>query len=427
MLGEVALAGIRLTWRFGTDTRFASWLRERPWTSRGGVVVAHVTGPEQAAVVSELAVARLRESDGQKLGRDLELRLCELDPDLPSPLQQVQRWLEMPVQVPGSAFTLRDTARRVAELERVWIVSCHAGGPDRPWRTGLRCHVEDLNKADADARLAVVVLTPDAPDPDGVDLRCGQIAGPLGAQGALARWDAYVHTRLAWEAAGNLDRATSLHDRVTTVRRDDDAGLERCLNEWARLSWRDLDGAVRERILRHCSAAVGAPAPDAWGSEPELEPFVWNPGGVVLPVPWLARALLTTGAGHPPLRGLLRCALVCAPLRDAVAARCLAAESRLRAAAEPTAPPPVEAEALLRHVEAGRAYECLHYPEDAAAIPRSAWDLVSLGDFIRALPPAHPRRGLMEDIRILRNAVLHGHYVSWKTLVQADLIARRMR
>jgi hypothetical protein len=142
---------------------------------------------------------------------------------------------------------------------------------------------------------------------------------------------------------------------------------------------------------------------------------------VVEPVPWLARAVLGREGRSSPARGALRAALTCAPLRDAVVARCLSWEARLRGAYVPVGQPPPRAAAAFADLERGQGPDRAGYPPECPALPRSAWELVPLGEFVSALP-ATPAARVMNEVRTLRNSMAHGHYVSWATLLRADAL-----
>lgn len=166
-------------------------------------------------------------------------------------------------------------------------------------------------------------------------------------------------------------------------------------------------------------------AVQAWTRVPKLEPLAWAPASVWSPVPWVARAVLST-CGSLPSRGALRASLTCTPLREAVIARCLSWEAEFRGAAVPNGPAPTRASSALSAFLAGRDRYGGLYPAESPAAPTSGWEFATLGEFLAALPPT-ATRATMDNVREIRNALLHGHYVSWATLQAVDSCAVALR
>jgi hypothetical protein len=82
----------------------------------------------------------------------------------------------------------------------------------------------------------------------------------------------------------------------------------------------------------------------------------------------------------------------------------------------------VRASSALAAFERGRSADSARYPVNSPAAPTNGWEFATLGEFIAALPPT-PVRSTLHEIREIRNAMVHGHYVSWHTLEAVDACA----
>lgn len=426
MLIDVGLAGVQLTWRFGRTDAETRWLDSRPWSNRGGVLTLRVGGPAGGDAVGASVLDRVRQIEGSRFARDVFATSTELDLPMSDALAQIRRWLE--VGEPRSAAErLASTAAALREVERVWVVQAQKLH-EMPTRfpDELRNVLEALQKLDPRARAAVVLLDNVARKSEAIDLRRGMPIAGIGVGMPVALWDWYVHHRLAWESGGDIDRAQRWQDALSSVRRGDDDGIEVRLNEAADVALNELPSRTREVLLACAGRPIDVGGVARWLEEDALEPLAWDPSGVLEPLPWVARALLRRTGYSSPARGALRAALVCAPLRDLVVARCLAWEGQVRGARVPAGQPSERTRSIFAQFERGSGVERSGYPRGSPAVPRSAWEFASLGEFIAALPPTRTT-ATMHEVRRLRNAMVHGHHVSWATLVQVDALETALR
>jgi hypothetical protein len=231
-------------------------------------------------------------------------------------------------------------------------------------------------------------------------------------------WAIYLHTRLAWESAGNLDRAMQWEQGIgSRVGYGQDAQLEASLNklateEWGRVA-RESANEVRDRLCRATPRA--APMDESL----LRQRLFWRPHGstVSRPAPWVARALLLEGKSDEAYE-LLRVSLVCGPLLRAAVGRCLDLEAHARTRFREFLRDPLqlepEASSRLAAFRAGRGPDVQLYPKGCPALPTTGWAFTEFGPFIgalRSLPQT--QRDALNDLRTLRNALAHGHFVPW--------------
>jgi hypothetical protein len=148
----------------------------------------------------------------------------------------------------------------------------------------------------------------------------------------------------------------------------------------------------------------------------------WRPVGEPRPrpTPWWSRAVLCEGYSGP-LRYLFRSCLVCAPIAREVLVRCFDLEAGDRAYCSPYQGASDNPEPERRYEEFLRGYqgsEAQFYPRCCPAVPRCASDFATYGNILACLPAGLPRRSERHRLRLVRNTVAHGHYISWGILTE---------
>jgi len=261
------------------------------------------------------------------------------------------------------------------------------------------------------------------------------------AEGQDAAWRAYLHVRAAWEAGGRLSLARRFEAKLFESRSPlvgDDALVERGLNKAAAELWESADMPTRGALLRYLEGMTAGRAsePRSIASSKEEEQLrraglLWNPAGSgsSLPCPWVARGLLLRSA-EPTASMLLRSVLVCALLARDVLTRCFDLEMRARLALSPAVTgsrPSAECEGrFAAFVSRSNNFESSLYPLDCPAVPRSAWAFASFGEFTRGAGQASERSHPLTRLRLLRNAIAHGHYVGWRAVSEVLAIEKQL-
>ncbi len=247
-----------------------------------------------------------------------------------------------------------------------------------------------------------------------------------------ARWAAFTHLRLAWECAGKpLSTLASdiwwRSQSAPTI--GSESELEAVLNSHARHVGSTEDKSIIESVRRLLRKST-------FGSEIiELarRGLLWksHPDAAFTVAPWLARLWLQQGCSDRE-RSLLRNSLNCVWLSRDILFRCLAMENSVRQrhtllSGVPTSPPSEDARKSL-HIACTEASSMSAYPSGHPCQPdfnRDGWHYASLGEWDAAHPAAP---AFWRDLRRLRNALAHEHYVGWRHVMEVtrlgELIGR---
>jgi hypothetical protein len=427
---RVSLAQFETQWRFVDSGRLEAWLASRPWVDGGGVRLLRASGPAQATLLTEALPERVHAVDQGRTNVDtLLVRSFDAVGDV-----RALAKLVFDIQ-PSSTRRALELAADVLSHQRTLLVLEGTRLPEEAVRAFIEAATQlasDVAKLRPSVALPVLVIhSPGLPCAEGgwsftSGGPLGEVLGRSDAQPS-ARWAAYVHMRLAWESAGELDVALEWAAPAAGLTSGADGGLEQVLNALADEAWQRLDGSRRE-LLHGYLAMLGKRPWDRMEyirrtEELQAAQLAWRPSGVahVRPVPWAARALARQDRRPAHTQTLLRSCMTCAPIAKEVVSRCLDLEAYLRArhAPEPVPRPFGKADEALRDFQ-GRGNESFDrrfYPEDcpaAALVDASAF--MPFGEFLEGLPLHGWRRKALHQLRQLRNSVAHGHYVGWESL-----------
>ena len=271
---------------------------------------------------------------------------------------------------------------------------------DEPLSLGIVCFCPDHDDHLLDATRGLPVVSPDP-----------ILSGPR-----ESAWSAYLHHRIAWEAAGDIDRAIALDSMVAGNGTGDDAAFEAVLNchageILAELGLRPtdcLDAVIR--WLRGQDALIA-------GGQREI--LTWRPQGTTRYLkPYIARAILTdpSVAVPPDLRDSTRFATVCQPLVGCLFSCTLEIEYRQRAKFSGGVIPTL-AGGLFEEEARGHHWRFLNcpdhidrllYPSTSGLCPLDPNDWVAFLSYGQVVPGSEDKRTVW-----LRNALAHGHPASW--------------
>jgi hypothetical protein len=226
-----------------------------------------------------------------------------------------------------------------------------------------------------------------------------------------ARWAAYLHQRVAWEAGGSAERARALAAvGIETLPVGAEEGLEARFAEaaegWSASEAWDLQGWLD-------------PSPEGPRDPPEGRTWVPPDGRPGEPVPSLARRLLHISE-DPALRARCRAALICRPLATWALGQCLWAEASIRPALMRALPssvePPPEAERrrVMLDARISRSF----------SDPIDAWDLTSLGELSKhggAAVAGLPDR-IDDRLGRIRNRLAHNDPFGWPELEELERV-----
>lgn len=432
MILHVTLAGCTRAWRFTHSEPLDSWLSGRPWLNTGGVKVGRVATPECAAELAPALARAIRSHD------DGASEVRVLHPGCATPGATFR-------DVVAEALGFSPQIARREYLRKASMVLRHRPvvlmfGP-LPEGVGAAFHaaagefLDEVFKWGDEAVATVLFLdTPASPVAgEAFDLTTGGPSAPLGAtsESETNLWRAYVHTRLAWETAGNLARAREWAGLgFAAIPTGQDPRLEALLNEVAQATTLALSADRTAQVNKYLLALGAGRALDR-GVVRDLSGagLLWKPSGdgPWRPVPWLARALLL-GKAVTGGEDLLRGCLVCAPLAKEILNRCFDLEARARALLGPASAgrrAPEEIRDRLGRFEGGdESTEYPLYPRGCPAAPTDAWGFATFGELLFNLELPRRQYPHFYDLRDLRNSLSHGHYVSWHAVATLRRIER---
>jgi len=406
---ELTLAGCTLPWRMEGATELSSWLRSRPWHGPGGVRTARVAPAHVKDVLKLIRREARAWDDGVS-----EFRIWDLREDtLQGGLQQaLEEWLEVPHRSDREFLKLLGEALEARPMLFLgWL-----GGARMPEELIGRAHqvTEAVRKLGSRGAPTFVFLhkrqqmtgSTTAVLDTGLPMELTPLKEGLGGE-LPTLWRTYLHWRVAWECGGDVERALRC-DRLglAELKLGDDEGFERLLNQHARVELERLSAPERKQSL-------------AWLNEVLMK----NPTRGMRPgqakgtlAPWLARALLLQGSA-PTARRFLKARLNCTPLAELILTRCFELEAfqrtRLMLQGLPEVVPPEVLTRFERFQGTGPSIERDLYPAGHPALPEDPWDFATLGEFTESFVGLTSR---IQQLRVLRNAIAHGHYVGWRAL-----------
>jgi hypothetical protein len=439
MLLSVDVAGAVLPWRFLDSARLDGWIAGQPWLKGGGVVALRVSGPRQAQSLAEALRSAVRAADAG--GSDVSTYTLTLR-DAGSRAACDVLLEAVGHEGPGGAESIGVLSAHLAAQPSVFAIEV-PDGVVADVVAQLESASEYVRKTRQHAALTAIVLSA-SPVAGAVECLILDVGAPLLTvlelrdAGPQQRWASYLHTRIAWDAAGDADRCAEWGAALPpdACRPGADDPLELALNAFATRAWNTVDGAIRDRV-RQSIAAGGtrgrADGHDRLVRELEGRRLIWRPlgSGIARPVPWVARALLLERVSPAERRDLLRSCLVCAPLLRGAIARCLELEAYVRTHYRQdlvtSQPPSGESLRMLQAFREGKFGSRRElYPTACPGIPDDPWAFESYGGFLKSLGTRGSRRAAMEDLRTLRNALAHGHFVSWRVVEEIDGIERQL-
>ena len=413
----VSIGGHEEEWTLEGGRALQRWLQECPWLSRGGVRTVRVRSEQARGCVRELLWRQVLAAAG---GNGVER--CELD-DIGE--RGVEAALAEGLYL-GDSLRGRERLSRIVE-ELSYQPTIVLAGPE-PGRGGhvkqqMKSLLESIQRESVSTAVVFLLLvTPDdAVAAEDADLSGAipLVAGRISRGGNVReRWQRYLHLRAAWECGGDYLRTQRWEENSwLSVLPEDDDGFEHKFNRAALEQWRALPAPLQvetvgwvdegTRPRRESSAAI------------ERAGTGWIPPGErwVRLVPWVARALLIEDL-RPGARSMLRANLVCAPLARSLLGCCFDLEARLRwLASASKGRASVDAEEHHQRFKMGaRVSARRYYPAACPARPSAALDFESLGGLLHLLVRQGVVKEELKALATLRNALAHGHYVSWSSV-----------
>ena len=336
----INVAGHPAPWRFRGSARLDAWLASRPWLGAGGMRIVRVGGREGAEAL--LLGIRRAVSAYDDFATDVSVPVFGPS-DLGGGLEAaISSALGVSLQQSRFVWT-RGILHAQRGAPRVFVIDAvdHPSAEVRAWIHAARALMELLAKTAADNRMTIVVIDSarGQVDPEADDMSLGMPVDAVlaNSESAATLWRAYVHLRVAWEAAGDACLAVRWsQQRLRAPPVGDEESFERALGTVARGAWEEVPPEAKEHALTYFEGIAASGR--ATGQLRELEQvlvaerLLWRPlGESVRPSPWVARAILAEGRCRPRAVPFLRGALLCLPLAHEILTRCFDVELRLRA------------------------------------------------------------------------------------------------
>lgn len=439
---DVSLGGYVSSWRFDGSLPWQAWIGDGQWIDDGGLKLLRV--PEASYFqayqrrVRQSLVSSSPGNDTRVFARDENV--------IPQPEYSVEEWIVRCLGVhdePREFQRLHEASQLIDHRPTAFVVPL-ASQSAQETISICQAFIEKVEKAGGYRRPTIVaIVAGETPPllpfysflrgrPDGL-----RFCDPMLQDAEL--WRSYMHQRLAWESAGDVRLAESWDQqfgfRKIPIGNDD--LFENGLNRAAQASLKAID---TESI-----GELGAFIANASAEGQSLDParlatlgdqsLIWQPlesnGHCV--APWAARASLIREP-NSPYRHLLRDSLNCRPLVSELLSFCFALESRERQIcctemADEIFAKDETAKQYQEFLDGAGASPARFYPSECPARMSDIWQFASFGEILAQtrVRSEKTRRQGRHQVRSIRNALAHGHYASWRMLMEARDLQGNLR
>lgn len=429
MLVDVSVAGFTAGWHFPGARAFATWAQRLPWCTQGGLGVIRTSSFSYDDSLTSAVAYCARGFHGERGFLDVRKVLCGGANG--SPFRAILEQLEISPEL--SPFEAREPLRMALQDRACLFVLSEASQVNTTeWET-LANVVEHYGKLSPPLRLCAIALDSRlavASEPS-FDFSYGasshRLLGDATELEDALLWQAYLHHRACWESGGSPAHASELGDELAQLNVGDDEALESLLGRMASDAVHEL---VDEREVLSLFLTSVRQQEDLSSRQAARERLgnakvLWRPIGSKRQelLPWVSRALLMLPDLPDQAVWALRHNLVCTPLASEIIAHCLRSEAYIRTqlhgrGSRSDLPPHVE-ESMDR-VRNG-VDDFVAYPSAYPMPPirdQDIWAFAPLGDTLNACPRAAVSDLFRHTLR-LRNAMSHGHYVTWRHVMHA--------
>jgi hypothetical protein len=430
----VTLCGHAAEWRFPGSSGARGWLASRPWSGSGGVRVLTLPVRSDVADFETSVRSAVRAHDDGLSG----VRVEHLRPEslANGPLGVLNQTLGLPSG--GSRRSQLEAIGSALVASYPLFLTISAGQATNAKFVDDAAELADqVAKVQPGAVVTALILDTAQPRIGGESFDYGagepqEAILPIMAVSMDTGWRAYLHLRAAWEAAGQPGLASQFEQSLNTGALStpgDDNRTELALNKVAHELWDGVDAPSRVALTAYLGSMTSRTADGNADAEASLlaEGLLWKPLGsaAAIPVPWVSRGLLLRTV-NPPAALLLRSSTICSLLARELLIRCFDLEVRARAelsASLVSIPPDPECESRLSDFRSGVArFEVALYPNGCPAAPSDAWAFATFGEYLRGAGVLSDNRDPRTRLRLLRNAIAHGHYVGWRAVMEAFAI-----
>lgn len=429
MMLSINIAGHCGHWRFTGSEQLDALLSPGVWNSGGGCFAIRTDRENRRRLAERLRREIVAVSTDRESLRVLLFQDVRREGGLFSVLEDFRR--------PGSqspTFDLEAKEQVVQWLsrEKTILIACLSGDPDSTAVSDEARELFDWTSKLSTHRTVTVFLIQDggaAHGIHGLDMTRGRLVDellPVYRFGEDALWRAYVHLRLTWEAASELCLAEEWgRESMSEVIPLNDDSMETFLNQRAVARFRTIPpetlSAIKSYVSEFTKPTRSRSRLLSLQEQLNDSRLLWtvNGTGWAQPVPWLSRALLLNSllpGAHPFLRGTI----ICLYLSRELISRCLDLEARERGVcwAHRTSEHPDRdaAERFALYQQGNGSFAATLYPKNCPAVPRDAWPFATFGEFLNSTRPQCELVNAWHELRIMRNDLVHGHYIGWKAV-----------
>jgi hypothetical protein len=241
-------------------------------------------------------------------------------------------------------------------------------------------------------------------------------------------WRLYIHIRVAWETGGELERCERWERSYSFSRIpfNQDAMLENHLNRASMSDFQDIPNEIQQELTKYLESLVQEVKIDRSNiALLQRNCLLLDQRGSHSSMvnPWAARALIQSRS-YSRAKSFLGRSLVCTPIANELLGYCLSIEAQERAVCtkcnlDSSLASEEARSAFIKYINKNAFSEAAFYPSECPIAPDNVWQFASFGEIIHQTAQAfgRTRNDDRHALRRLRNAIAHGHYVSWAMVI----------
>ncbi len=425
---SVSVGGHESRWRFPETTKLEQWLDGDGWTSLGGVKTIRIPNQRYFERFSEAIKQSI--IGGLSERHDARIDGFAFAGTSTSELTISQAILErMNLNMMQSEYTSLCEAARVFEAyPYAYLIHITHGDASFCIENAIE-FTERISKVGGQRSPLILFF-------------CSGDVGPLQSSCELLRgfpedpslcgleiddqqlWRLYLHIRVAWETGGELERCERWERSYSfsQIPYNQDAMLEHQLNRASMSDFQALPTEIQQELNKYCDSLVQEVKID------RRHIALLQRNGLLLDQrgthssmvnPWAARALIQSRS-DTRAKSFLGRSLVCTPIANELLSYCFSIEAQERAVCskcnlDSGLASEVAQIAFTKYINKDAFSEAAFYPSECPIAPDSVWQFASFGELIHQTAHAfgRQRNDDRHTLRRLRNAIAHGHYVSW--------------
>lgn len=439
---SVSVGGHETRWRFLEATKLEQWLDGDGWTSLGGVKTIRIPNHQYferfSEAIRQSIIGGLSERHDVRIDRFAFTRTSLGEPTIS---QVILKRLNL-AMIQGEYTTLCEAARVFEAYPYAYLIHVTDGDASSCVDNGIE-FIDRISKVGGQRSPLIIFF-------------CDGDVGPLQSGCKLLRgfpedtslfgleiddqqlWRLYLHIRLAWETGGELERCERWERSYAFSRIpfNQDAILEHQLNRASAIDLRKFPDEMLQKLNNYCDSLVQDLKIDRQLiASLQRNGLLLDQRGThgTIVSPWAARALVKLRSDSKANSFLGR-SLVCAPIANELLSYCFSMEAQERAVCskcdlDPSLAREETLNAFAKYTIKDKFSEAAFYPSECPIAPNNVWQFASFGEIIHLTASAfgQQRNDDRHALRRLRNAIAHGHYVSWSMVTCLRNLISKLR